>query len=1126
MGGHLQKIALSATIADMDEIRRFFMGGHLQKIALSATIADMDEIRRFFDFSAATVYISENVRKEIVPHLIHLKNEDEELIALFDDLYRLYKYRKILLFANSRSACDKLFALLGQNGCFSGACGLHYSNLKPKRRRTVERNFRRNPHALCVATSTLELGIDVGDVDAVVLYEPPESVSAFLQRVGRANRRVLKTFFWGICRGAKAGEQLTRFLALLTLAEQGRVERPLPRKLLSVLGQQTASCIYEKQRVSPAAMNDLYHCLFEYGIWSNFPPADEDYALEVNQKTIADIPQGVVGQLEPGDRVNLAGKRLCITEIIHAKGAGRVLAVPSNRTDSKEIFWLGPGQQISYEVAQSIREVLKSSELTEKGLFSRTRLLLEGERGKMRDAVVLNNGIEVILTPNGLYRYLTYIGSVGNLILRWTIRHYLFISGEEDVFVASDVIGVDCSHWIDFSKLPLPLAKKDLISWTEQNFKVLKASFPLNRFCSILPKTLHMAEMADFLYDERVMNAFLHYSETSSGETSSEILSGRLDLFERKLSGEKGNTPDPIEIPANGPPLLQLEKERQNPTPEMSLDCTSHSNRPLTGGILAGYFRHLQCERFLRLHFMPDHFQPPVIPQPDEKAADERIQRGRQFEESAIFHLQKDGATLISIRGKDPHGHFRSMESRYGETIEGLKKLLKMPVQESDDPRYLSQGLLIQNKLFKDVDGIGIPDLIRVSREKGAQILTVGDIKNSPTPRFHHKWQVAFYAFLLKNMLTSQKINGDITVSNRGFILLPDQKETGEIVEHNFELHPYLAAFPALFRNLDAIISKNAERAEFQLKGHCTHCQWFSGCYPDALHREDIQFLPNLSPGQLDQLRSLNIKNLEPAHQWLKDPQTESNRIPPHTHQQLKAKTDALRNHHILQNGNNTRLFPSNISQSIILHIAPGGASHSSVLGLSTVDGNDPVGETRTWEMQTDVDNGGSAWRDFAARFVVIRKEAIGNSKGPHVFSFGGGTPSRLLKWAEEMGDPNEYELISDWVQNHWTDLQRVFNTHFTLPIPGGLTLYSLNHILDLEPTLKRPPSLFHNDPRDNNLKDILLTCNNLRKWLLGHLMSNRKQEGWETGSEREKPDTTSPQPTTPAHPNSGKGIF
>ncbi len=40
------------------------------------------------------VHISENVRKEIVPHLVHLNNEDKELIALFDDLYRSFGYEK------------------------------------------------------------------------------------------------------------------------------------------------------------------------------------------------------------------------------------------------------------------------------------------------------------------------------------------------------------------------------------------------------------------------------------------------------------------------------------------------------------------------------------------------------------------------------------------------------------------------------------------------------------------------------------------------------------------------------------------------------------------------------------------------------------------------------------------------------------------------------------------------------------------------------------------------------------------------------------------------------------------------------------------------------------------------
>ena len=233
-------------------------GRALQKIALSATIGDMDEIERFFDFRERTVRIFEDVQKEIMPHLVHIKNETDELISLFDDLYHHYQYRKILLFANSRNTCDRLFALLGGQGTFSGACGLHYSNLKSERRRAVERRFRQNPHALCVATSTLELGIDVGDVDAVVLYEPPDSVSAFLQRIGRANREQEKTVFWGICRGAVAGEQLTRFLGLLALARRGIVEKPLPKKLYSVLCQQAASCIYEKGRISSGAMKDLF----------------------------------------------------------------------------------------------------------------------------------------------------------------------------------------------------------------------------------------------------------------------------------------------------------------------------------------------------------------------------------------------------------------------------------------------------------------------------------------------------------------------------------------------------------------------------------------------------------------------------------------------------------------------------------------------------------------------------------------------------------------------------------------------------------------------------------------------------------------------------------------------------
>src|SRR5206468_7852524 len=185
-------------------------------------------IRMAFGFRPDTVCVRSGVQRPIQPRLVYLQREDEELVAFIDDLVERFGHRKLLLFANSRSRCDRLFALLHDQGRLQATTYLHYSNLKPRQRQEVERQFQRRSQALCIATSTLELGIDVGDVDGVVLYEPPGSVTTFLQRLGRANRQSQSTSFWGICRGPHAGEQLLQFLALCTLAQQGSLEAVWP----------------------------------------------------------------------------------------------------------------------------------------------------------------------------------------------------------------------------------------------------------------------------------------------------------------------------------------------------------------------------------------------------------------------------------------------------------------------------------------------------------------------------------------------------------------------------------------------------------------------------------------------------------------------------------------------------------------------------------------------------------------------------------------------------------------------------------------------------------------------------------------------------------------------------------
>ncbi|MCF8090401.1 MAG: DEAD/DEAH box helicase, partial [Desulfotignum sp.] len=149
----------------------------VQKIAMSATIARVREVMDFFDFRPEATSIAVNTDRRISARLVHLKNGYAEMIALLNDLYHAWNYKKILIFCNSRSACDRLSGILGRSGVFRNVTELHYSNLKPRERKKAEDRFRKNPHALCIATSTLELGIDVGDVDAVLLFEPPGSVS-------------------------------------------------------------------------------------------------------------------------------------------------------------------------------------------------------------------------------------------------------------------------------------------------------------------------------------------------------------------------------------------------------------------------------------------------------------------------------------------------------------------------------------------------------------------------------------------------------------------------------------------------------------------------------------------------------------------------------------------------------------------------------------------------------------------------------------------------------------------------------------------------------------------------------------------------------------------------------------
>jgi ATP-dependent Lhr-like helicase len=98
--------------------------------------------------------------------------------------------KKVLVFSNSRNGAHALAAQLHselQNTRWP--VHLHFGALAATECERVESDMRTKRYGVCIATSTLEIGIDIGDIDAIVLSDPPTSVSGFLQRIGRGNRR-------------------------------------------------------------------------------------------------------------------------------------------------------------------------------------------------------------------------------------------------------------------------------------------------------------------------------------------------------------------------------------------------------------------------------------------------------------------------------------------------------------------------------------------------------------------------------------------------------------------------------------------------------------------------------------------------------------------------------------------------------------------------------------------------------------------------------------------------------------------------------------------------------------------------------------------------------------------------
>lgn len=159
----------------------------VQYAALSATLAEPQLVAQRYIDPARVVEAAGG--RAVEAEVLELDGDDLAGLRGFLETFRARGWRKALVFCNSRAEIESYAAGVRGASVFGQAVFTHYSNLEPGRRLEIEREFAAAGAAICFTSSTLELGIDIGSIDVVVLIGPPGSAASFAQRIGRGNRR-------------------------------------------------------------------------------------------------------------------------------------------------------------------------------------------------------------------------------------------------------------------------------------------------------------------------------------------------------------------------------------------------------------------------------------------------------------------------------------------------------------------------------------------------------------------------------------------------------------------------------------------------------------------------------------------------------------------------------------------------------------------------------------------------------------------------------------------------------------------------------------------------------------------------------------------------------------------------
>jgi ATP-dependent Lhr-like helicase len=223
---HLQRVGLSATQNPIGAIGRLLVGSVCEgQSAPEVTIIDIGHQR------------ARDLQIEVPGSPLEAVMSAEVWQQVYLRLQRLIEdHRTTLVFVNTRRMAERVARELSER-LGDGAVTAHHGSMAKEQRLSAEQRLKHGKLKALVATASLELGIDIGDVDLVCQLGSPRSIASLVQRVGRSGHSV-----GGTPKGrlfALSRDDLVECAALLDSVRRGELDRvAIPQKPLDVLAQQ------------------------------------------------------------------------------------------------------------------------------------------------------------------------------------------------------------------------------------------------------------------------------------------------------------------------------------------------------------------------------------------------------------------------------------------------------------------------------------------------------------------------------------------------------------------------------------------------------------------------------------------------------------------------------------------------------------------------------------------------------------------------------------------------------------------------------------------------------------------------------------------------------------------------